>query len=121
MKTTINKTVLTLTAFMSVNTVFANTLPPSYESPKKDGIAFAATKNSTTKKVANSLPPTPEYKGLANTLPPTPEYKGLANSLPPTPEYKGLANSLPPCIEGKALCRQTIDITKAMNTRVNMG
>lgn len=133
MKTTINKTVLTLTAFMSVNTVFANTLPPSYESPKKDGIAFTATEKTTKtvanslkptpeyKGLANSLPPTPEYKGLANSLPPTPEYKGLANSLPPTPDYKGLANSLPPCIEGKALCRQTIDITKAMNTHVNMG
>ncbi len=133
MKTTISKTVLTLTAFMSVNTVFANTLPPSFEG-KKEGIAFVAEKTNNEKKLANSLPPTPEYKGIANSLPPTPEYKGIANSLPPTPEYKdianslpptpeyrGLANTLPPTFEGRISRHQMVNMKGMHIQHINMG
>lgn len=133
MKTTISKTVLTLTAFMSVNAVFANSLPPCIEGKKQD-ITFVAQKTNEEKKLANTLPPTPEYKGIANTLPPTPEYRGIANTLPPTPEYKGIANTLPPTpehrglastlpptFEGRISRHQMIDI-KGMNAQhVNMG
>ena len=69
MKKIIRKTVLTLTAFMSVNSAFANSLQPTPE-----------------KAIANSLPPTPE-RAIANSLPPTPE-RAIANSLPPTFEGK---------------------------------
>lgn len=57
MKKIIRKTVLTLTAFMSVNSAFANSLQPTPE-----------------RAIANSLPPTPE-RAIANTLPPTFEGK----------------------------------------------
>ena len=57
MKKIIRKTVLTLTAFMSVNSAFANSLQPTPE-----------------KAIANSLPPTPE-RAIANSLPPTFEGK----------------------------------------------
>ncbi len=66
-----SKTVLTLTAFMSVNSAFANTLPPSYDAPvNQDAVATkkVETKNNDLR-MANSLPPTPEK--MANTLPPT--------------------------------------------------
>ncbi len=103
MKTTINKTVLTLTALMSVNTVFANSLPPTYENTSKTGIELASTKTKNDNKST------------------------LANSLPPTPE-KAMANSLPPCIEGKAnpfapsvITRQVIRVNDIRSQRVNMG
>ena len=116
MKTTINKTVLTLTALMSVNTVFANSLPPTYENTIKTGIELASkkTKNDNKSTLANSLPPTPE--------------KAMANSLPPCIEGKAMANSLPPCIEGKAnpfapsvITRQVIRVNDIRSQRVNMG
>lgn len=103
MKTTINKTVLTLTAFMSVNSVFPNTLPPTFDYSKE--IAQAETSAKETKNaIANSLPPTPE--------------KGAMRSA-----KKAIANSLPPCPEGwnKPSDIQLFKILKMSAQRVNMG
>lgn len=93
MKTLTTKTVLTLTAFMSVNAAFANTLPPTFDCSKRVTSDMIA-KNNTVKETKSLT--TESYRK-----------KALANSLPPTPEYP-------------ALCRQTIKFAPSMQ-RVNMG
>ncbi len=103
MKTTINKTVLTLTAFMSVNSVFANTLPPTFDYSKKVAHTESSVKE-TKKAIANSLPPTPERMAMQSTK-------------------KAIANSLPPCPEGwnKPSDIQLFKMLKMSAHRVNMG
>lgn len=104
MKTTINKTVLTLTAFMSVNSVFANTLPPTFDCSKQVAQAESSVKE-TKKAIANSLPPTPE-KGVITMQ-----------------AKRAIANSLPPCPEGwnKPFDTQLFKMLKMSTQRVNMG
>ena len=132
MKQIIRKTVLTLTAFMSVNSAFANTLTPTPETVK-NGVTATQTKNKD-KKIANTLPPSYDGKAMANTLPPSyegkamvntlpPSYEGraIANSLPPTYEGKALANSLPPTFDGRAVCKQAIKFNILDSQRVRMG
>lgn len=124
MDTFIRKTVLTLTAFMSVNSAFANSLTPTPENKAQNGVVTAQrveTKNKN-KEIANSLPPTFEGKALADTLPPTPE-RAIANSLPPTFEGKAFANSLPPTYEGpvKVASKQNIGLKIRDTQHVRMA
>ena len=136
MKTLINKTVLTLTAFMSVNAAFANSLPPL---PEK---AVAKTSENQTKETIKdkdikwwahndtNCHPVPDaglsnnafYSSNSTETTSTTEKKNtdtaknaVANTLPPTPDY--LANSLTPTPLGKHICLRQY----SQSQRVNMG
>ena len=145
MDTYIRKTVLTLTAFMSVNAAFANSLTPTPDAPAKNGVTAIQITNkdkrivntlppTTEKSIANSLPPTfegraivntlpPSYEGraIANTLPPSYEGRAIVNTLPPSYEGKALANSLPPTFDGRAICSQRVKLNVLDAQRVRMG
>ncbi len=92
MKQIIRKTVLTLTAFMSVNSAFANSLPPTCENKADNSLAVANNKNEGSKAVANSLTPTPEKPLMADYK------KAMANTLPPTFDYS----------QRRSICKQAI-------------
>ena len=132
MDTYIRKTVLTLTAFMSVNAAFANSLTPTPDAPAKNGVTAIQTTNkdkriantlppTTEKSIANSLPPTFDGRALVNTLPPSYEGRAIANTLPPSYEGKALANSLPPTFDGRVICSQRVKLNVLDAQRVRMG